>query len=127
MSRITGLVEVLVNGSLVLNKEGAIARGIGVNGEAPVEREPVMGDGGIHGFTDKVIPAELETSITDRDDISLSELASINGNGTVIFRAKGGGKSYTMTNATSVGNFEVTAGQGETKIKFIGTRWIEAT
>lgn len=124
--KITGLIEVIVNGIQLLNKEGAIARGIGVSGEPAKEREAVIGDGGIHGFVEKVVPAECEVTITDRDDVSLSDLAAINGDGTVIFRAKGGGKAYTMPNATSTGNFELTGGAGETKVKFVGTKWIES-
>jgi len=53
--------------------------------------------------------------------------AQVNGDGTVIFRAAGGGKVYTMHNATCLNNFELTAGEGETTIKFQGPMWVETT
>lgn len=127
MARITGRVEVLVNGTPLLNKEGAVASGIGISGEPGFELEPVLGDTGLHGFKETPQPAKLEVTITDRDDISLSTLAAIKDNGTCIFRAAGGGKSYTMNGATCGRNFSVTGGEGETPIVFYGPYWTEAT
>jgi len=127
MARITGRIEVLVNGQLLLNKEGAIARGIGISGAPALELEAVIGDNGIHGFAEKPIAAECEVTITDREDISLSELAEIRETGTVIFRTAGGGKEYLMQNATCTRNFEVTGGEGETTVKFVGLKWVEST
>ena len=126
MARITGRVEILVNGNLLLNKSGAVASGIGISGEQAMELEPVMGDTGIHGFTEKPVPAQLEVTITDRDDVKLSDLAKIRENGTVIFRAAGGGKSYVMEGATCKRNFSITGGEGETPIVFYGNYWTES-
>lgn len=125
MSGITGRVEVLVNGNPLLNKAGAIARGIGISGEPNYELAPVMGDSGYHGDTETPIMAECEVTITDRADISLSELARVRQNGTVIFRRAGGGKAYVMNNATCKRNMELTAGEGETSITFYGQYWTE--
>ena len=127
MAKITGRVEVLVDGELLLNKPGAIARGVGISGEAAFEREAVMGDTGLHGFTENPIVAECEVTITDRDDILLDRLAKVNGTGTVVFRAAGGGKVYTMHEATCLNGMEITAGQGEVKVKFQGPYWTETT
>lgn len=127
MARITSRIEVLVNGTPLLNKEGAIARGIGVSGEQSFELEPVMGDTGIHGEKESPMVAECEVTITDRDDISLDALARVRGNGTVIFRAAGGGKVYTMESATCKRNFELTGGEGEVTVVFFGNYWIEST
>ncbi len=125
MAKITGRVEVLVNGVLLLNKEGAIARGIGISGIMPVEKEPILGDSGLHGYKETPVIAECEVTVTDRDDVILSDFAVINGDGTVIFRAAGGGKTYTMQGATCLGNFELTAGEGEVTLKFNGPNWVE--
>jgi hypothetical protein len=125
MNKITGRVEILVNGQLLLNKKGATAKGLGISGEPAFERKPVFGDTGLHGFVEEAVPAECEVKITDRDDIKLGDLAAINGNGTVIFRAAGGGKSYKMEGATCANNMDLTAGEGETSVKFIGGYWIE--
>jgi hypothetical protein len=124
--RITGRVEVLVNGTPVLNKEGAVASGIGISGEPGVELEPVMGDTGLHGYKEMMVPGKLEVTLTDRDDISLSDLARIRENGTIIFRAAGGGKSYTLSGATCGRNLSITGGEGETPIVFYGPFWTEA-
>jgi hypothetical protein len=127
MARITGRIEVLVNGQLLLNKAGAEATGIGLSGEPNYELKEVMGDTGLHGFTEEPTMAGCNVSITDRDDISLDSLARVRENGTVIFRSANGGKVYTMNNATCKRNFTLTGGEGETKISFIGPNWIEST
>lgn len=125
MAKITGRVEVLVNGQTMLNKAGAVASGVGISGEPAFERTPVMGDSGFHGSIETPVMAQLEVTITDRDDISIDALARINENGTVIFRGAGGGKSYTMKEATCQNNISITAGEGETPIVFYGAFWTE--
>lgn len=127
MARVTGRVEVVVNGIIVLNKSGAVASGIGESGKPAIKREPIIGDTGIHGFKETIEPARISVKITDRDDVKLSDLQKINGDGTVIMRAVGGGKVYTMANATCAGAFSVTAGEGETTLEFVGPSWVEST
>lgn len=126
MARITGRVEVLVNGDLMLNKSGAVASGIGLSGEPNFELNEVLGDTGLHGYVETPILAQLEVTVSDRDDISLDTLARIRENGTIIFRAAGGGKEYTMDGATCMRNISVTAGEGETPLVFKGPYWIES-
>ena len=125
--RITGAVEVILDGVPLLNKAGAVASGIGLSGEANFELKEVMGDNGIHGFTEEPIVAMLEVTVTDRDDVMLTNIAAVRENGTVIFRSRNKGKVYTMTQATCTRNFSVTGGEGETPIKFIGGFWTEST
>jgi hypothetical protein len=126
MSKITGRIEVLVNGNLLLNKAGAVASGIGISGEPNFELEAVMGDTGPHGYIEKPIAARCEVTVTDRDDIILSDFARIMGDGTVIFRAAGGsGKSYVMEGAICLRNFSITGGEGETPMVFEGPFWTE--
>ena len=125
MPRITGAVEVLVNGNLQLNKEGAVASGVGLSGEPNFELEEIVGDTGLHGYVERPVIAMLEVTLTDRDDVSLSDLAAIRENGTVIFRGRLGGKSYTMEQATCMRNMTVTAGDGEVPIVFKGPSWDE--
>ena len=127
MARITGRVEVLVNGELLLNKAGAKASGIGLSGLPNYELKEVMGDTGIHGFTEEPIVAKLEVTVTDRDDISINDLAAVREDGTVIFRSADSGKVYTMTDATCTRNIEITGGEGETPLTFVGAYWIEGT
>lgn len=128
MSRITGRIEVLVNGQPVLNKSGAVASGVGISGDsANVELKEVMCDTGLAGFSETPVPAACEVTIVDRDDIKLSDLAKVRENGTIIFRSAGGGKVYMMEGATCMRNFSITGGEGETPLKFIGACWIEST
>ena len=127
MARITGRVEVLVNGELLFNKAGAVAEGVGLSGMQNFELEPIMGDTGIHGFKETPIIASVSVTITDRDDISLNDLAAIREDGTVTFRSSGSGKSYVMNEATCTRNISITAGEGETPIKFVGAYWTETT
>ena len=126
-NKITGRVEVLVNGQLMLNKAGAKIGGIGANGELPVKRTAVLGDTGVHGYTEEIIVPYCEVKLTDRSDVLLSQLASIKENGTLIFRAAGGGKVYTMNEATCTGEISVTGGEGEVEIRFEGKAWIESS
>ena len=127
MARVTGRVEILVNGVMLLNKAGAVASGIGISGQPNFELQEVIGDSGFHGFIEKPIMGKLEVTVTDRDDIDLSALASIRENGTVVFRAAGGGKVYTMEGATCTRNISITAGEGESKLTFVGKYWTETT
>jgi hypothetical protein len=124
--KITGRVEVLVNGNLLLNKAGAKAVGIGISGQPNYSLKVIQGDTGPHGYVEEPIMARCEVTITDRDDISLSDLASVMGNGTVIFRAAGGGKVYVMEGATCLRNFTLTGGEGETEVVFEGPFWTES-
>ncbi len=125
VKKVTGLADILVNGVLLLNKANATISGIGISGQPAFKRVPVLGDGGVHGFTEEPIVARTEVTITDREDQSLSALAALNQDGTVIFRAKRGGKAYIMNQATAEGDFELTAGEGETRVAFIGPYWTE--
>ena len=128
MAKITGRIEVIVNGQVLLNKAGAVANGLGLSGQPAFERVAVTGDNGIHGYTENPIVPSCEVTITDRDDINLNDLAAINGDGTLIFRRAGGsGKVYTMEGITCTGNFSLTGGEGETSVRFEGPYWIEGT
>lgn len=127
MARITGRIEVIVNGKTLLNKAGAVARGIGKSGQPNFELEAIVGDSGLHGYVERPIMAECEVTVTDRDDVSLDSFARIRENGTVIFRAARGGKAYIMDRATCLRNFELTGGDGEVPLKFQGPYWTETT
>jgi len=134
MARITGRVEIKVNGDTLYSKAGAVASGIGISGKPNFELTEVMGDGGIHGFVENPVVAKLEVTVSDRDvdaqgnELLLSDLASIREEGTIIFQTAGGtGKVYTMSEATCTRNFSVTAGEGETTLVFVGKHWLEAT
>ena len=128
MPRITGRIELLINGQLMLTKVGSTTiNGIGLSGEGNFELNEVMVDSGIAGYVENAVPATCEVTLTDRDDISLDTLARIRENGTVIVRAAKGGKVYTMNNATCMRNMSVTSGEGDTAVMFKGNNWVEST
>ena len=124
-NRITGRVEILVNGEMLLNKAGATARGLGLSGKGNYELEAIVGDSGLHGYVERPVMAECEVTITDRSDQLLNDLAEIRENGTIIFRSAGGGKIYVMDGATCMRNFELVSGDGEVVIKYQGPFWVE--
>lgn len=126
MKRITGRVKIVVNGTTLLNKEGATAVGISESGKPAMERKPVLGDNGLHGFVEAPVESYCEVPLTDREDQSLGDLASLKEDTTVIFMAQGGGKVYSLTDAFCTGNFTVTGGEGEVSgVKFYGAFWTE--
>lgn len=125
--KITGRVQIYVNGDMLLSKTGATASGIGKSGEPAFERKAVMSDGGIAGYVEEPIEALLEVTVTDRDDIMLTNFAQIFQNGTIILQAAGGGKSYKMESATCLNNFGLTTGEGETTLRFSGPFWTETS
>ena len=127
MAKVTGRIVVLVNGIQLLNKAGAVASGIGESGKPPIKYEPIIGDTGLHGDKETIVVARVAVTVTDRDDISISEFAKIRGNGTIVFKAATGGKVYTMEGATCAGDISVTGGEGETKLEFYGPYWTETT
>lgn len=127
MAIITGRVEVVVNGELLLNKAGASIAGVGVSGKPAFELTQISGDTGPHGAIETPVPATCTVTVSDRADIPLSDIAKIRENGTVIFRAARGGKSYTLFNASCQRNFTVTAGEGEVELIFFGPFWTETS
>jgi len=128
MARITGRIELTVNGNLMLTKSGSTTiNGLGLSGMPNYELKEVMGDTGIQGFVEDPIPATCEFNITDRDDVKIDTIAAIRENGTIVVSAAGGGKVYTLSGATCKRNIKLTSGEGETAVTFIGNYWVETT
>lgn len=118
MAKITGLVEIRVNGKTMLVKTGAKATGIG-----GYKKKPVMGNT-YHGTVEEPAAATCEFTLTDRDDISLTELANLE-DATVLFEPRGSKKMYVLAESDCEGGFDVTAGEGEVPVVFFGARWEE--
>lgn len=134
MSKITGRVSINVNGKNLLNKSGAVASGISrTDGKPAFKREAVMGDSGVHGFTETPIVAQVAVTITDVDKYADGSKAKLGdfwaigeGNDSVKFMAEGGsGKTLILLNPFYVGDSSLTAGQGEVSLTFQGTGWQE--
>lgn len=125
MAVITGRVVITVNGQVLLNKAGAKIKGIGISGKPNFEVEMITGDSGVHGFVEKPIVAELEVTVSDKSDISLDAMAQLTGDFSVTFNSANAGKQYSLQDPVCIRNFELTAGQGETTLKFAGSCWVE--
>lgn len=127
MAKITGRIEFLINGEMMYTKTGTTTiSGVGLSGDpGNFELNEVMGDNGIHGFIENPVVAMAETTISDTDEVMLSDLAAIRENGTIIVRTANGGKVYTLTGATCKRNMTVTSGEGETTLTFVGKYWTE--
>jgi len=120
--KVTGRVDIYLNGIRLLNKAGATASGIGLNRE----REAVMYDGGVAGYKENITQARCEVTVIDREDVMISDFANIFQDGTIVFQASdGSGKQYTMKEATYLGNSTLTAGEGEIPLVFEGPQWQE--
>jgi hypothetical protein len=109
MATITGRVEIRVSGQLLLSKKGATLQFGGP------ERKPIVEDQ-YHGFVDELQPAVVTVNLTDRDDISITNLCKVT-DATIFFEAING-KSYILRNATCKGNPTLTAGEGEVSMEF---------
>ena len=118
MKNITGRVEVILNGEILLTKTGAKAGGIG-----GYKRDPVMGSSGMHGMKEEAVPASVECSITDHDAKSLTALANLTG-AVLVFSAVNG-KRLISKNAFCGGDIALTEGEGEATTTFYGDPWEE--
>ena len=128
MPRITGRIELYINAQLMLSKTGSTTiSGLGLSGQPNFQLNEVMGDNGIQGYVEEPVVAMMETTITDRDDISLDTLARVRENGTVVVKSANGGKVYTMDGATCTRALSLTSGEGETTVTFKGPSWVEST
>lgn len=128
MPRVTGRVNVKLNGRTLLSKTGSTTlNGLGLSGEGNFELKEVMGDQGINGFVEEPMVATCELTITDRDDVRLDEIARVRENGTVIVEAARGGKVYTLSDATCTRNLSLSTGEGDVKLIFKGPSWVEST
>lgn len=118
MGDVTGRLTLRVNGQVMPTKPGLKVQGIG-----GVERTPIEGENGIHGYSTKKVPAVVEGAITDMGDLTLTDLA--NATDVTVTVEGENKKTYTMESAVCAGALELTSGEGEVSIKYIGKYWIE--
>lgn len=77
-NQVTGRVTITVDGQRLESREGAVLNTGGV------EREPVVGDTGVHGFTEKTVAPTVECSVSHKAGTRLTDLNAIN-NATLVF------------------------------------------
>lgn len=100
-----GLVKVKVDGVLYRVK-GAVDYDLGL----PV-REPIVGQDGVHGFTEKPGVAYVECSITDGSDYDLK--AILNADDATVTVEKNDGKVITFSNCTRTGEAKINSEENE--------------
>jgi len=111
-NQITGRVRVSVSGNLLRSKSGAK---LNIGG---VERTPVDGDSGPHGFTEKTMVPFIECVISHTSDTDLEELKNMTDE-SITFETDTG-KSYVLRNAWLENVIELAGGDGEVSLKFSG-------
>lgn len=91
MTQIAGKVFLTINGQRLRSKEGASLETGGV------EREAVVSDSGVDGFTEKITAPKVEAKISLTADIKLADLQAFK-DGTLVFETDTG-RVYTLINA----------------------------
>lgn len=115
-SQVTGICIIKVNGKILRSKEGAKIK---LGGK---ERTAVTGHS-VYGYSEKVVPAEIEATIADTRDTDLREMSDWVG-ARVLFETDTG-KTYLVTNAFTTEPVELTGGEGDATLKMMGDPAIE--
>ena len=71
MAQVTGIMTVKVDGRVMRTKENSAKLSTGGK-----ERTPIAGSGRIHGYSEKVVPAELEVTLIHMADTDVKLINS---------------------------------------------------
>ncbi len=110
--QVTGIVYVHANGRLLNSKEGAK---LNLGGK---ERTPVVANGRVIGYSEKVVPAMVECTLphtADEDIIALNALVDA----TVTFGTDTG-VTFLVANAFTTKPCELTGGEGDVSLELAG-------
>ena len=116
-NQVTGRVYVKVDGQLLRSKDGAKLK------FGNIEREAVVGNT-VHGYVEKAVAPSIECTISHMADTSLTALQAL-ADATVTFETDTG-KNYILRNAWVSKQLELTGGQGELTLEFMGKTCEEA-
>ena len=87
------------------------------------KKEPVMGDNGVLGYTEKLETApNIKCTLADMVETDKTALASFV-DGTVLLETNNGQK-FTLTGAWVGNDLEINAGEGTLPVEFYGTELI---
>jgi len=109
-NQVTGRVFVTVQGERLRSKEGATLKFGGV------EREDVLGDGGVLGYSEKTSAPEIDCTLAHNAAFSAKSFQDITDE-RVIFETDTG-KTYVLANAWCKGALELS--KGEVGLRFGG-------
>lgn len=91
MTQIAGKAFLTINGQRLRSKEGASLETGGA------ERDAVVSDSGVDGFTEKEVAPKVDCKISLTSDIKLKDLQAFK-DGTLVFETDTG-RVFTLTNA----------------------------
>ena len=109
-SPITSRVEIKIDGAVVLNKPGFTFRPGGI------QRESVMGDAGVHGYTEVWMPARLAGNLTHTEQQNLEAYGGIK-DATIVISTNTN-QQYVMRNAWQTDAPELNAQSGEVGVAY---------
>lgn len=112
-NKILGRATVKVDGRTVLNKRGAT---LDIGG---VQRTPVIGSQGVHGFSEEIQAPKLDLRITQDASFALEDIRKIE-NATILFQGDDG-VSYVLNGAFSTSVPTLAEVDGEITASFSGT------
>lgn len=111
-ARIAGGTIVAVNAKTIPNK-GRVRVGMGVG-----KRTVVIGEDGIHGYTEEHSAPFIQFTATNRSDLNLKAL--LTGDGNTVTATIPNGKTYTLRDAWCASENEVDLSGGEIELRFEG-------
>ena len=108
----TGTAYISVNGKMLRSKPGASLK---VGG---MERQEVVANGKIVGYTEKPVPSELDCTVAHTGDTDLLEMSAYK-DATVTFETDSG-QTYTIANAWTSEPCDLKSDSGDTSLKMKG-------
>lgn len=111
-NQITGRIRISLKGKLLRSKAGAK---LNLGG---VQRNAVLGDSGPLGFSEETMPPSIEGVIMHTAGTDLEELKAITDEN-IPFETDTG-VTYVLRNAWLENTVELTGGEGEVPVKFVG-------
>lgn len=114
MAQVTGRVFISLGGLRLRSKEGAKLDTGGI------KRDPVVSDAGVDGFTETVVPPQIDCKISHTADTSLTDIHAYKG--TVTFETDTG-RIYTLYEGFSM--TPPVLEKGEVTAQFSGTQCLE--
>ncbi len=110
--RVGGTCHVLVDG-VQQSAKGEFTYNLG----AP-KREPVIGEDGVHGYSEQHQVSRIEGEITDNESLDLEGL--VNMNGVTVTLELANGKTITQPNSWYAGDGDVRTREGNVQFLFHG-------
>lgn len=109
-----------VGGILTFTIDGAsyLARGNFKVAVLGVKREVIVGQDGVHGYTEMPVAGSIEGDFTTRQGLSLIALQTVTDSTVMVQLANG--KTYVLTDAWTEGAFEIETAEGKFSAKFYG-------